>query len=108
MFAGAPQVLADGTDAVLSGSVQIGDSMEMYGVNPAYLRSIGYQGFDKTIAGTGDRNGGFMLWSGSVGSTIGASETYNGVGLEVVDASSTNKHEHAFLQFASNYKGAGN
>jgi len=108
LFAGAKQVLADGTDAVLSGSVQIGDSMEMYGVNPAYLRSIGYQGFDKTIAGTGDRNGGFMLWSGSVGSTIGASETYNGVGLEVVDASSTNKHEHAFLQFASNYKGAGN
>ena len=108
LFAGAPQVLADGTDAVLSGSVQIGDSMEMYGVNPAYLRSIGYQGFDKTIAGTGDRNGGFMLWSGSIGSTIGASETYNGVGLEVVDASSTNKHEHAFLQFASNYKGTGN
>ena len=108
LFAGAPQVLADGTDAVLSGSVQIGDSMEMYGVNPAYLRSIGYQGFDKTIAGTGDRNGGFMLWSGSVGSTIGASETYNGVGLEVVDASNTNKHEHAFLQFASNYKGTGN
>ena len=108
LFAGAPQVLADGTDAVLSGSVQIGDSMEMYGVNPAYLRSIGYNGFDKTIAGTGDRNGGFMLWSGSIGSTIGASETYNGVGLEVVDASSTNKHEHAFLQFASNYKGTGN
>jgi len=108
LFAGAKQVLADGEDAVLTGSVQIGNSMEMYGVNPAYLRSIGYQGFDKTIAGTGDRNGGFMLWSGSVGSTIGASETYNGVGLEVVDASSTNKHEHAFLQFASNYKGAGN
>ena len=107
-FAGAPQVLADGTDAVLSGSVQIGNSMEMYGVNPAYLRSIGYNGFDKTLAGTGDRNGGFMLWSGSIGSTIGASETYNGVGLEVVDASSTNKHEHAFLQFASNYKGTGN
>jgi hypothetical protein len=107
-FAGAPQVLADGTDAVLSGSVQIGNSMQMYGVNPAFLRSIGYDGFNKTIAGTGDRNGGFMLWSGSIGSTIGASETYNGVGLEVVDASSTNKHEHAFLQFASNYKGTGN
>ena len=108
LFAGAKQVLADGEDAVLTGSVLIGDSLEMYGVNPAYLRSVGYSGFDKTIAGTGDRNGGFMLFSGSVGTAIGASETYNGVGLEVVDASSTNKHEHAFLQFASNYKGTGN
>jgi hypothetical protein len=79
----------------------------MYGVNPAYLRSVGYNGFDKTIAGTGDRNGGFMLFSGSVGTAIGASETYNGVGLEVVDASGSNKFNHSFLQFASNYKGTG-
>ena len=108
LFAGAKQVLADGEDAVLTGSVLIGESLEMYGVNPAYLRSVGYSGFDKTIAGTGDRNGGFMLFSGSVGTAIGSSETYDGVGLEIVDASSTNKHEHAFLQFASNYKGTGN
>ena len=107
LFAGAKQVLADGEDAVLTGSVLIGDSLEMYGVNPAYLRSVGYNGFDKTIAGTGDRNGGFMLFSGSVGTAIGASETYNGVGLEVVDASGSNKFNHSFLQFASNYKGTG-
>ena len=107
LFAGAKQVLADGEDAVLTGSVLIGNSLEMYGVNPAYLRSVGYNGFDKTIAGTGDRNGGFMLFSGSVGTAIGASETYNGVGLEVVDASGSNKFNHSFLQFASNYKGTG-
>jgi len=106
-FNGPPQVLADGTDATFSGSMVMGNSLEMYGVNPAYLRSIGYQGFDKTQAGTGERNGGFMLWSGSVGTPIGATETYNGVGLEILDASGSNTANHRFLQFASNYKGTG-
>ena len=106
MFAGPKQVLADGTDAVLSGSVLVGESIEMYGVNPAYLRSVGYSGFDKTLAGTGDRDGGFMLFSGSVGTAIGASETYNGVGIEVVQKGA-NPHQNSFLQFASDYKGTG-
>jgi hypothetical protein len=106
LFAGPKQVLADGTDAVLSGSVLVGESIEMYGVNPAYLRSVGYNGFDKTLAGTGDRDGGFMLFSGSVGTAIGASETYNGVGIEVVQKGA-NPHQNSFLQFASDYKGTG-
>ena len=45
----------------------IGESIEMYGTNPAFLRSIGYDGFDKTIAGSGTRKGGFLMWSGSIG-----------------------------------------
>jgi hypothetical protein len=106
LFAGPKQVLADGTDAVLSGSVLVGESIEMYGVNPAYLRSVGYNGFDKTLAGTGDRDGGFMLFSGSVGTAIGASETYNGVGIEIVQKGA-NPHQNSFLQFASDYKGTG-
>ena len=91
------QVLADGTDLVLSGSVLVGESIEMYGVNPTYLRSVGYNGFDKT-PGTGDRDGGFMLFSGSVGTAIGASETYNGVGIEIVQKG-PNPHQNSFLQF---------
>lgn len=89
-FQGPPQVIADGLDATFSGSMTIGESMEMYGVNPAYLRTIGYRGFQHSI----DNNlGGFMLFSGSIDSRITASEQsgfeYNGgVGLEVVDGGS--------------------
>jgi len=106
LFAGPKQVLADGEDAIFSGSAMIGQSIQMYGVNPAFLRSVGYNGFDKTLAGTGDRDGGFLLWSGSVGSAIGASETYNGVGIEIVQKGA-NPHQNSFLQFASDYKGTG-
>ena len=66
----------------------IGESMEMFGVNPAYLRSVGYRGFQHSI----DNNlGGFMIYSGSINARISASEVsgfeYNGgVGFEVVDA----------------------
>ena len=61
--------------------------MEMFGVNPAYLRSVGYKGFQHSI----DNNlGGFMIYSGSINARISASEAsgfeYNGgVGLEIVD-----------------------
>ena len=82
-FQGPRQVIADGLDGVLSGSLLIGESLEMYGVNPAYLRSVGYNGFDSTIS---NNKGGFMLFSGSVGTRITASESYEGVGLEIVDA----------------------
>ena len=95
-FLGPRQVIADGLDAVFSGSMVIGESMEMFGVNPAYLRSVGYQGFDRTIS---NGSGGFMMFSGSVGSRITASESYEGVGLEIVDAhGDTNR----FLKFRTN------
>ena len=84
-FQGPRQVISDGLDGVLSGSLLIGQSLEMYGVNPAYLRSVGYDGFDNTIS---NNKGGFMLFSGSVGTRITASESYEGVGLEIVDAHS--------------------
>ena len=115
-FAGPRQVLADGLDAKLSGSLLIGESVEMYGTNPAFIRSVGYNGFDKTTDSSSDRerNGGFLLWSGSIGNgaaggnRISASEAYNGVGLEIVDASAAAKADHRFFQFASNYKNTGN
>ena len=113
-FQGAPLVI-QGTDGnALSGSMLIGQSIEMYGTNPAFLRSIGYDGFDKTQAGSGTRNGGFLLWSGSIGNgaaggnRVSSSEAYSGVGLEILDASGSNKFNHSFLQFASNYKNTGN
>mgnify|MGYP003113941849 CR=1 FL=1 len=114
-FQGAPLVI-QGTDGnALSGSMLIGQSVEMYGTNPAYIRSVGYNGFDKTTAGTGTTKGGFLIWSGSIGdgatggNRLEASEAYNGVGIEIVDAKDTsNKYNHSFFQFASNYKNSGN
>ncbi len=108
-FAGTNDVI-DGFDNKIEGAQTWGNSMEAYGVsgNSAYLRSIGYNGFAKTTAGSGERDGGFMMWSGSIGSRITASEAYNGVGLEIVDASATDPSNHRFLQFASNYKNSGN
>ena len=95
-FQGPRQVIADGLDGVLSGSLLVGQSLELYGVNPAYLRSVGYQGFDNTISGG---TGGFMIFSGSVGTRITASESYEGVGLEIVDAHSS---FNRYLKFRTN------
>jgi len=103
-FTGTNDVL-DGLDNHIEGAQLWGNAMEAYGVsgNSAYLRSVGYQGFDKTRAGTGERNGGFMMFSGSIGSRITASEAYDGVGIEIVDASAGagNPGQHKYLQFRS-------
>ena len=85
-FTGAPLNI-DGEDNLLSGSMFIGsaqgEGMELAGVSSAFLRSIGYQGFQNTI----DNNkGGFLIFSGSIGGRLTASEAYDGVGLEIVDA----------------------
>jgi hypothetical protein len=68
----------------------IGDALasgvEMAGVNSAYIRSMGYQGFRSGSGygnnpGTGDYSG-FMFFSGSVLPDSG--DDYKGVGLELV------------------------
>jgi len=103
-FTGANDVL-DGLDNYFEGAQLWGNAMEIYGVsgNSAYMRSVGYQGFEKTRAGTGERNGGFMIFSGSIGTRITASEAYDGVGIEIVDASAGpgNPGQHKYLQFRS-------
>ena len=85
VFNGAP-VNIEGDGNLLSGSMYLGNTegsgIEMHG-GSAFLRSIGYEGFDNTIS---SNLGGFLIFSGSVGSRISASENYEGVGLEIVDA----------------------
>lgn len=89
-----------------------GNAMEVYGVsgNSAYMRSVGYQGFEKTRDGSGERNGGFMIFSGSIGGRITASEAYEGVGIEIgtLLAGAGNPGQHKYLQFLSNYQNTGN
>ena len=105
IFDGAPEVFAQGTGSasgLMTGSVFLGSTtgsgIELHG-GSAYMRSIGYDGFNDTISNS---LGGFIIFSGSVQSQIGASETYEGVGLEIVDAhGDTNR----FLKFKTNAEG---
>jgi hypothetical protein len=98
-FVGAPQNI-DGEDNLLSGSLFIGNAQgsgfEMAGASSAYMRSLTYEGFDKTIASS---SGGFMIWSGSVGGRLSSSEDYDGVGLEIVDAHGATDR---YLKFRTN------
>ena len=100
-FDGTPTIV-QGLDNKITGSVMVGESVEIYGTNPAYIRSVGYEGFDTTIS---DSKGGFMIFSGSIGSgaaggnRINASEAYDGVGLEIVDAHDT---QDRYLKFRTN------
>ena len=100
-FEGPPLVI-DGTDNVLTGSVFLGNvsgsGIELHG-GSAYIRSIGYNGFDNTIS---NNLGGFMLFSGSVKDQVDSSETYEGVGLEIVDA---HGDEDRFFKFKTNAEG---
>ena len=87
---GAPQVVAQGDNNLLSGSLYLGNiqgqGIEVHG-GSAFLRSIGYEGFEAT---TSSGSGGFMIWSGSLSSDganlLQTTESYDGVGLEIVDA----------------------
>ena len=102
---GAPQTIDAGgnllSGSLFMGSVQ-GEGIELYG-GSAYIRSIGYEGFQATIS---SGSGGFMMWSGSLGShadgtnKLQTTESYEGVGLEIVDAHGTG--EDRYLQFRTN------
>ena len=80
-----PNINISGTDNILSGSMYIGSALEsgveMAGVNSAFIRSMGYQGF-KSASNAEGINSGFMMFSGSVLPDSG--DEYAGVGLELV------------------------
>ena len=84
-FVGAP-INIDGDNNLLSGSMYMGNvqgsGIELHG-GSAYMRSLGYNGFDRTIA---ENKGGFLMFSGSVSESLGTSQSYDGVGIELVDA----------------------
>ena len=79
-----------GNNNVITGSIFVGNSIgsgvEIAGVNSAYIRSIGYKGFTSGSAGSGS---GFMFWSGSVLSNITNDYSTGGVGLELMQDSSS-------------------
>ena len=74
-----------GTSNLLTGSLFIGNQVasgiEMGGLNSGFIRSVGYEGLNKAIDGTGP--GGFLLYSGSGQMQIG-DNIEEGVGLQLV------------------------
>jgi len=98
-FVGPPQIIADGADGLLTGSMFLGSvtgsGIELHG-GSAYMRSIGYDGFNDTIS---NNVGGFLIFSGSVSESMGTTEDYEGVGLEIVDAHGDTDR---FLKFRTN------
>ena len=83
-----------GDDNLLTGSLFVagatGTGVEITGKgSSAMVRSIGYQGFKNAIDFNGGQYSGFVIYSGSVQTILGASEQYSGVGLELVANSSS-------------------
>ena len=86
----------DGLDNLLTGSMFMGNvegsGIEMAGVNSAFVRSVGYQGFQSASAAKG---GGFLLFSGSV--LPDAPDDYKGAGLEIHDGNTG--ADESYLRF---------
>ena len=85
-FEGPPQVIV-GSDNILTGSMflgsVVGSGIEAHG-GSAFIKSVGYPGFESSSA---SGVGGFLMFSGSISESLGTSESYDGVGLELVSGS---------------------
>lgn len=83
-------VYIGGDQSLITGSFNIGNTIgqgiEMAGHSSGYLKSVGYDGFTNALNGSGP--GGFLLFSGSGNLNVG-SDTYDGVGLDLVANSSS-------------------
>ena len=83
-----------GNDNLLTGSLfvagETGTGVEITGkAKSAMVRSLGYQGFQNAITNNGGAFSGFVIYSGSVQPILGSTESYSGVGLELVANSSS-------------------
>ena len=85
-FQGSNTVFS-GTDNILPGTLTINNNLgegrgfELSGESSAYFRTKSYEGFKR--ATTGEGPSGILMFSGSVGTSISASEDYDGLGLEL-------------------------
>lgn len=91
LFFGGNTYIA-GDDNLLTGSLWVagasGSGVQITGKsNASMVRSIGYEGLEKALSGSA--SAGFVLYSGSISGILGSTETYSGVGLELVANSSS-------------------
>ena len=92
-------LVIEGSDNLLSGSLFMGNiqdsGIEMAGANSAFMRSVGYIGFQSaSLSG----KGGFMIWSGSV--LPDAPDNYTGAGLEIHDG--VTGDDESYFKFRTN------
>ena len=89
-------LVIDGDGNLLTGSLFLSNAVdsgvEMAGVNSAFVRSVGYEGFESASLGG---QGGFMIFSGSV--LPDAPDNYQGAGIEIHDG--TIGDDESYLKF---------
>ena len=68
-----------------------------------YIRSVGYNGFDEEDEG----GSGFMMFSGSVSKSLNTSQSYNGVGIELIGKKSDLPSGSRFLKFRTSGSSGG-
>ena len=93
LFIGGNTYIA-GDDNLITGSLFVagktGTGVQISGrTNAALIKSLGYQGFQNATAQPQVGSAGFLIYSGSIQSLLGAAESYGGVGLELVANSSS-------------------
>jgi len=88
--------IIDGSDNLLTGSLFMGNAagsgIEAAGINSAFVRSVGYEGFESASL---HGKGGFMIFSGSV--LPDESDNYEGAGIEIHDG--TTGVDESYLKF---------
>ena len=90
---GGDNLYLQGENNLLTGSMFIGNTLssgiEQAGRNSAFIRSVGYEGYqNKLEAPDNTGSGGFLIYSGSIlpGETnFFGGDIYKGVGIELVD-----------------------
>ncbi len=92
-------LVIDGDGNLLTGSLFMGNAVdsgiEAAGINSAFVRSVGYEGFESASLGG---KGGFMIFSGSV--LPDSPDDYKGAGIEIHDG--TTGVNESFLKFRTN------
>jgi len=92
-------LVIDGDGNLLTGSLFMGsvagEGIEAAGVNSAFVRSVGYEGFQSASV---HGRGGFMIFSGSV--LPDAPDNYVGAGIEIHDGVSG--VDESYLKFRTN------
>jgi hypothetical protein len=99
-------VYIGGDDNLITGSVyvagQTGTGVSIEGSTAgAFIRSVGYEGFQNVVANGATGQPGFIMYSGSVATMLNSTQTenYRGIGLELT------AHSESYLRYTTSGSG---
>jgi len=99
-------VYIGGDDNLITGSVyvagQTGTGVSIEGSTAgAFIRSVGYEGFQNVVANGATGQPGFIMYSGSVATMLNSNQTenYRGIGLELT------AHSESYLRYTTSGSG---